>query len=239
MQLKPIFRFIRTHRRSPGKRRGAALVLIALMLPIIIGMVAFAVDVGLMSLLRSQIQNAVDSATLAASLKLRKDPTAIEEAQAVARQFVQLNRVGMNITVPEDTIEVEMIDNDTARFRGAQCVTVLVDLVEARPEQVELTASPGWNADVRVLDGDKRPLPAVEVRAWLTNRRGARIWNHSLVRDGQQWLRQLTGPDGRAGLPNLPNDYVEVFAFASRYRRLKMRIHPKLHSTAPIVLTLR
>jgi len=115
---------------------------------------------------------------------------------------------------------------------------ILVDLLEARPERVELTATAGWTAEVRAEDEDQRPLPAVEVRAWLVNRRGARIWEHALVRDGQQWLRQLTGPDGRAELPNLPNDYVEVFAWDSRHRKLKKRVHPKLHSTAPIVLTL-
>jgi hypothetical protein len=92
---------------SSKQRKGAALVLIALLLPIIVGMVAFAVDVGLMTLLRSQIQNAVDAGTLAASLSLRQDPSSIEDARAAAEEFVQLNRVGTNITVSANAISVE------------------------------------------------------------------------------------------------------------------------------------
>lgn len=118
MHLKPNLGFIRIGGPFSHRRRGAALVLVVLMLPIIVGMVAFAVDVGLMSLLRSQVQNAVDSATLAASLKLREDPEAIAEAQEIARQFVQLNRVGTTITVPQDAIEVEIgrWDDETQTF---------------------------------------------------------------------------------------------------------------------------
>jgi Flp pilus assembly protein TadG len=99
-------------------RRGASLVLIVLLLPIFVGMVAFAVDFGLMTLLRAQIQNAVDAGTLAASLKLKEDPKAIAEAEAAAREFVQLNRVGSQITVPEDAIDVEVgvWDDDKQTF---------------------------------------------------------------------------------------------------------------------------
>jgi len=98
---------VQDDRSSSKCRKGAALVLIALLLPIIVGMVAFAVDVGLMTLLRSQIQNAVDAGTLAASLSLRQDPSAIEDARAAAEEFVQLNRVGTNVTVAANAISVE------------------------------------------------------------------------------------------------------------------------------------
>jgi hypothetical protein len=71
-----------------------------------------------MTLLRAQIQNAVDAGTLAASLKLKEDPKAIAEAEAAAREFVQLNRVGSQITVPEDAIDVEVgvWDDDKQTF---------------------------------------------------------------------------------------------------------------------------
>ncbi len=83
-------------------------MLIVLLLPIFVGMVAFAVDFGLMTLQRAQIQNAVDAGTLAASLKLRVDPSAIADAEAAAKQFVQLNRVGSQVTVPDGSIDVEV-----------------------------------------------------------------------------------------------------------------------------------
>jgi Flp pilus assembly protein TadG len=100
------------------RRKGAALVMVALMLPIIIGMVAFAVDLGLMVVLRSQIQNAVDAGALAASLTLRADANAIDDAVAAAEQYVQLNRVGSAVTVPANAIEVEVgdWDDDTKTF---------------------------------------------------------------------------------------------------------------------------
>lgn len=95
-------------RCASPRRRGASLVLIVLLLPIFVGMVAFAVDFGLMTLQRAQIQNAVDAGTLAASLQLRVDPTAITDAEAVAREYVQYNRVGSQIVVPEEAIDVEV-----------------------------------------------------------------------------------------------------------------------------------
>jgi Flp pilus assembly protein TadG len=90
-----------------GKRRGATLVLIVLLLTVLVGMVAFAIDVGRMYLVRSQLQTAVDSGALAAGLKLRKNPKDIAGAVAAAKQFVQHNRVGWLVTVPEDSITIE------------------------------------------------------------------------------------------------------------------------------------
>jgi len=103
-------RFLASHAATSEAhhRRGGSLVLIVLLLPIFVGTVAFAVDFGLMTLQRAQIQNAVDAGTLAASLKLRTDPDAIVDAEAAARQFVQLNRVGSQVTVPDGAIDVEV-----------------------------------------------------------------------------------------------------------------------------------
>ena len=102
-----------SRRPRPGEsaspaRSGAAMMLILLMLPVIIGMVAFSIDIGLITLLRAQIQNSVDSGALAASLMLQEDADALEEAAAEAERFIQLNRVGSAVTVPADAIKVEI-----------------------------------------------------------------------------------------------------------------------------------
>jgi len=88
-------------------RRGATLVLIVFLMIVIVGMAAFALEVGRMYLVRSQLQAAVDAGALAANLKLRNNPDDIDGAAAAARDFVRRNRVGWLVTVPEKAIEVQ------------------------------------------------------------------------------------------------------------------------------------
>ncbi|MEZ6078353.1 MAG: Tad domain-containing protein [Pirellulaceae bacterium] len=54
------------------QRCGATLVLVVLLLVVILGVAAFAVDFGRMQLVRSQLQTAVDAGALAGSLQLNK-----------------------------------------------------------------------------------------------------------------------------------------------------------------------
>ena len=93
--------------REKHKRQGATLIVILLFMVILVGMVAFAVDVGRMYVVRSQLQSAVDSGALAANMTLKEDALAIEEAVAAAHKFIQLNRVGWGVTVPDGAITVE------------------------------------------------------------------------------------------------------------------------------------
>ena len=99
-------------------RQGATLVLIALLMVVLVGMVAFAVEVGRMYLVRSQLQTAVDAGSLAAALQLRDDNTDVDAAVAAANTFVQYNRVGWMATVPDDAIAAEAgtWDPDTRQF---------------------------------------------------------------------------------------------------------------------------
>jgi Flp pilus assembly protein TadG len=103
------------------QRRGATLVLVCLLLTVLFGMVAFAFDVGRMYLVRAQLQTAVDAGALAAGLKLRQDANDMAGAMAAARQFVQANRVGWLVTVPEDSIAIETgkWDRTTREFLAA------------------------------------------------------------------------------------------------------------------------
>jgi Ca-activated chloride channel family protein len=100
------------------RRRGTTLILICVLMVVLVGMVAFAVDVSRMYLVRSQLQSAVDSGALAATMQLRQDREDVDAAVAAAERFVQLNRVGWLTTVPEDAIVVEagVWDKDTRIF---------------------------------------------------------------------------------------------------------------------------
>lgn len=99
-------------------RRGGTVVVIVFAMVIILAMVAFSVEVGRMFVLRSQIQSAVDAGALAAALKLAQDPESIDDAVEAAREFIQMNRVGMAATVPEESITVDVgtWDPETKQF---------------------------------------------------------------------------------------------------------------------------
>ncbi len=98
----------RPGRSTSGLRSGAALILILLMIPLIVAMVAFSIDLGLQTALRSQMQNSVDAGALAASLRIQQNSEELTEAAAAAEEFIQRNRVGSGITVPSDAIAVEI-----------------------------------------------------------------------------------------------------------------------------------
>ena len=89
------------------KRHGTSMLLFAVLLPVLIGMLAFAVEIGRMYLVRSQLQTAVDAGALAASLQLRDKQTDVPAAILAAQKFVQLNRVGAFVTVPADSITIQ------------------------------------------------------------------------------------------------------------------------------------
>ena len=60
------------------RRRGATLVMFAFLLVFVIAMVAFAVDIGFLTLTKTRLQNAADAASLAAAQEL--DVNAADQA---------------------------------------------------------------------------------------------------------------------------------------------------------------
>ena len=99
-------------------RAGVTLVLMVFLFVVIIGMTAFAVDLGIMYLDRVQIQNAVDAGAIAANLQLKQNEGDVEGAVQMAESFIQAHRVGMNQTIPGNAIVVEAgtWDEDTKGF---------------------------------------------------------------------------------------------------------------------------
>ncbi|MFQ5733016.1 MAG: VWA domain-containing protein [Planctomycetaceae bacterium] len=91
-----------------SNRRGTILVLVAVLSLVIFAMLSLAMDLGRVTVLRSEIQNAVDSGALAAQLTLQQNPTAVDAAAAKAREFVRKNRVGAAVQIPENAIQVEV-----------------------------------------------------------------------------------------------------------------------------------
>ncbi|MCG8584417.1 MAG: pilus assembly protein TadG-related protein, partial [Pirellulales bacterium] len=105
-------------RESLHGRSGATLVLMVLLLTTIVTFTAFAIDLGIIFLERAQMQNAVDAGAVAASIYLSNDPDGILAAKEEAEKFIQLNRIGMMVTVPEDAIfaDIGQWDDETGKF---------------------------------------------------------------------------------------------------------------------------
>lgn len=60
-----------------GNERGAVLVLVALLFVVLVGMVAFAVDINHLKVVENELQNAADAGALAGALYLYKDPDGV------------------------------------------------------------------------------------------------------------------------------------------------------------------
>ena len=76
-------------KRSIQKVRGAILVMAALILILLIGVAAFALDLGRLFVLHTEMQNAVDSAVLSAAAELDGEtdsPDALVRAKSAANQ---------------------------------------------------------------------------------------------------------------------------------------------------------
>ncbi len=108
-------------------RRGATLVLCALLIVFMMGVLAFAVDLGYIVLVRTQMQTAADAGALAgAAATFRGTETAEEEAL----RFIELNEAGGHPIKPEDV---------TVRFGKWNTNTRIFTENMSEPEAIEIT----------------------------------------------------------------------------------------------------
>ncbi len=84
---------------SHGLRRGNVMLLSAALLVAMIGFAAFTIDIGYIAVVKSQLQNAVDAATLAGAMELdcNGDQTLVaQNVKNAVMEIAALNRVGTN-----------------------------------------------------------------------------------------------------------------------------------------------
>lgn len=104
----------RLRRRQAPPRRGVALVAAMALLVVMLGLVAFAVDVGFVALTRTQLQAAADAAALAAASHLGKP---FEELFAAGNQFAGYHTAGgKRVELNEPDMEVGIWDSRTRTF---------------------------------------------------------------------------------------------------------------------------
>lgn len=72
-----------------SRQRGAFLVIAAILMAVLLGVVALGIDVGRLYALRSEMQNAVDAAALAAAAELDATAGSRDRARAAARSLLQ------------------------------------------------------------------------------------------------------------------------------------------------------
>ncbi len=96
------------------KRRGATLVLTALLLVAMLGLVAFAIDVGYIMLVRTQLQVAADSAVMAAAANLGKPA---HEIVASADEYAGYHVAGARpVDVDPADVELGLWDSGSRTF---------------------------------------------------------------------------------------------------------------------------
>ncbi len=110
-----------------GRESGQALILFALGLVVLLGMAAMTIDVGLAYVERRTLQNAVDSAALAAAQDFVQGAS---EATATATAIDYLQRHGFS--APEDTIEIN-IPPTSGQYAGLSGYVEIVASSEAPP----------------------------------------------------------------------------------------------------------
>jgi len=102
---------LNNYRRHRSLRRGAITVLAAMMSVILLGFVAFAVDVGYVLSTKQELQRAADSAALASCWEYIENmsndetaETAVANGRATASQYVLVNKVaGVNPVINQNT----------------------------------------------------------------------------------------------------------------------------------------
>ncbi|MEM9351774.1 MAG: TadG family pilus assembly protein [Planctomycetota bacterium] len=104
----------KTDREARNERRGVIVILAAIMLVMVLSMVAFAVDIGFMMVIRTQLQVAADSGAMAAGNALYLEA---DEIKALARDYVTEHSAGgRKVTDGEADIEFGIWDVDTDTF---------------------------------------------------------------------------------------------------------------------------
>ncbi|MDH3719023.1 MAG: pilus assembly protein TadG-related protein [Planctomycetota bacterium] len=192
-------------RRPASQRRGAIVVLAGILCVVFLGMVAFAVDVGYLALVKTELQNAADSAAIAGASGLIDAPS---QAKTQAETFGENNYAAsrdVNI-VPAEDVDIGIWNYGTRTFSPvsgaalaqANAVRVTTLVSNSRGNAAGLFFS-------RIFGHNSADLNAQATAALWSDLRGFRIPPNGqnlpllpLAMDLQTWQDAMagTGPDG-------------------------------------------
>jgi Flp pilus assembly protein TadG len=178
--------------RSAMNQRGATAILVALLLVVLVGFTALAIDVGHLVVARNELQNAADAGALAGARFLyNEDGTAVnEDANQIAYNAATAN-MSQNLAVE---VDCDFANNSGDVQRGHWCFANSTFTPNDSLEPVDL-----WNASTEELDNNTDFINAIRV---VTRRQSnpvasffARIFGHP----GFQVSTEAIGYIGFAG----------------------------------------
>lgn len=154
-------------RQTPrSRRRGAVLVLVAILLPVLVGMTALVIDGALLTSASRQAQSAADAAATAAAFDLmlgRSTAHAEETAKTFVQQHNGLPAAVVTLNVPPTSGPFEGNSRYAEAVVNSPIRTWLIQVLGISPDQTVVgRAVAGYRpvaptADVIVLDPDARP----------------------------------------------------------------------------------
>ncbi|HEY2883031.1 MAG TPA: pilus assembly protein TadG-related protein [Pirellulales bacterium] len=112
------------------RRRGAVAVLAAVLMIVMVGFIAFGVDVGYMMVVKTQLQNAVDSAAMAAAANMSGTQA---NMQTVAKQFAAYHKAGGTaISLNNTDIQYGLWDANAKSFSSSDSVSNAIKITARR-----------------------------------------------------------------------------------------------------------
>lgn len=144
--------------RAKYPRRGNVLVLTAFLLVVLLGMIAFSVDLGYMFTVRNQLQAAADAAALAAASKLAK----AEDVYPTANEFASYNKASLRpVNLHTNDVEIGMWQPDARTFTPGETGNAV--RVTARADEVINGRTPFFFARVLGTNEFQASVSAIAV----------------------------------------------------------------------------
>jgi Flp pilus assembly protein TadG len=136
----------RSTSRPWKNRRGVIAVLAAVLFVVMLGMVAFAVDIGYMTMMQTQLQAAADSAALAAAGSSNLPQTGTLSMTSVAEGFAAYHRVaGRNVVLNDSDVQFGTWDTTALTFTAATSSSQLATAVKVT---TRVASGSGGSADL-------------------------------------------------------------------------------------------
>lgn len=233
--------------RPRRSRRGATHVMVAIAIPVILGMAAVAIDIGRVAVEKQRLRQICDVAALEGAKLLPTSPLAVQSefdpAETAARQYAAANGADRGVTLGLDatpaggntSARLRVTANETvpmtfARIWGRESWPLAVSAVAERepapgwvPFVIEKKA-PRWNLAIRTQQEQVIPLSECAVgQWWVTAVNGTEINFDSAFRDG-------------ANQPLHPGDQVRVSQDSSRFTGLVEDVRGRIGQTVQVLL---
>lgn len=164
-------RFIASDRRRPHQRseRGAVLILVALLLPVLVGFLALAIDVGYLYSVKRKFQTIVDAAALACAQQLQRNlpctyRNGADNTQAldIAAEF-GISWSDVNTSKPADNQVSVLLTRDEPTFfmkvLGIDTMTVAASATAEMMPTCLYTLNPSGNQSFNAQAGSGNTLP--------------------------------------------------------------------------------